>query len=378
MMVAMNAIITALEELAPLKLAESWDNVGLLLGSVDKPVKRIMTCLTITRDVVAEAIREKADLIVSHHPMMFKPVQRIISSTEEGNLLLQLATHQIAVYSPHTAYDNATGGINEQLAQALELVNLKPLIPHKPESSYKIVVFVPEKDLDAVSQAAFNAGAGHIGNYSHCSFRSSGTGTFWGNEESKPTLGQPGRLESAAEYRLEVICPALKISAVLSAITQAHSYEEPAIDVYPLHSTSTSNQGAGRLGELSQPISAQTLADLVAARLGIAVTLTGYRNHAKIQKIAIVCGAGGSLLDAAISAKADAFLTGEMRFHDELKAQAAGISVVVAGHYATERPGVEALAKMLQNRLPDCHIWCSRAEHNPAQLVPAATKSSSD
>ncbi|MBL8825029.1 MAG: Nif3-like dinuclear metal center hexameric protein [Planctomycetia bacterium] len=373
-MLSLNFVLTVLEEIAPLKLAESWDNVGLLLGSKDKPVKHIMTCLTITRDVVEEAIREKADLIVSHHPMMFKPVQRITSSSEEGNLLLQLAQHQVAVYSPHTAYDNATGGINEQLAQALELVNLKPLVPLKPETSYKIVVFVPEKDLEAVSQSAFNAGAGHIGNYSHCSFRSSGTGTFWGNEESNPTLGHAGRLESAAEYRLEIICPALKLSAVLSAITQAHSYEMPAIDVYPLHSTGTSKLGAGRIGELRQPISAQTLADCVAAKLGIAVALTGHRNHAKIQKIAIVCGAGGSLLDAAISGKADAFLTGEMRFHDELKAQAAGITVVVAGHYATERPGVEALAKMLQIRLPDCHIWCSRAEHNPAKFVPAATK----
>lgn len=377
-MPVLKSILFVLDEIAPLKLAESWDNVGLLLGSDEKPITSIMTCLTITRDVVEEAVREKVDLIVSHHPMMFKPVQRITSSTEEGHLLLQLAAHQIAVYSPHTAYDNATGGINDQLAQSLELVNLKPLVPHTPETSYKIVVFVPEKDMEPISLAAFNAGAGHIGNYSHCSFRTSGTGTFWGNEESNPTVGQAGRLESAAEYRLEIICPALKLSAVLSAITQAHSYEEPAIDVYPLHSPSTGKLGAGRLGELYQPISAQTFADRVAAKLGTTVTLTGHRKHTKIQKVAIICGAGGSLLDATISAKADAFLTGEMRFHDELKAQAAGVTVVLAGHYATERPGVEALAKMMQNRLPDCQIWCSRAEHNPAESVPTATKSSSD
>lgn len=368
-MPTLQTICQTLESLAPLSLAESWDNVGLLLGDQQQPVARMMTCLTITLDVVSEAIEKQAELIVSHHPVLFKSVQKLTSSTDDGKLLLPLLRDGIAVYSAHTAYDNAPRGINQQLAERLGLSNIRPLIPTTMGKQFKMAVFVPESEVNQVAEAMHRAGAGIIGNYSHCSFRTTGTGTFRGNEQSNPTIGQAGELESVIEVKLEVVCPARLLSAVLTAMKAAHSYEEPAFDVYPLHDVADCKQGSGRLGELPSPLSASALCSLVADKLGTGITLTGHRHRASIQKVAIACGAGGSLLQQTIAVGAEAFLTGEIRFHDELAAQAAGVTVLAAGHYATERPGIEELARQLAQHLPDCTIWASSAEQNPACFI---------
>jgi dinuclear metal center YbgI/SA1388 family protein len=373
-MPTLNSLCHTLETLAPLTLAESWDNVGLLLGDQQQSVSRVMTCLTITPEVVSEAIEKQAGLIVSHHPVLFKAVQKLTSSTADGKLLLPLLRNNIAVYSAHTAYDNCAQGINQQLAELLGLENIRPLIPASAGKQFKLAVFVPEAEVNQVADAMHQAGAGHIGNYSHCSFRTPGTGTFRGNEQSNPTVGQAGHFESVSEVKLEVLCPARQLSAVLAAMKAAHSYEEPAFDVYPLHETIDGTQGSGRLGQLPSPLSASALGSLVASSLNTTLTLTGHRQHAAIRTVAIVCGAGGSLLSQAVAARADAFLTGEIRFHDELAAQAAGVAVLVAGHYATERPGVEQLARQLAARLPDCAVWASSAEQNPAACLPCPTK----
>lgn len=374
----LHSVVTSLASLAPLALAESWDNVGLLLGDTDDNIDTIMTCLTVTQDIVTEAIDQHAQLIVSHHPMMFKPVQRIVTTTVEGKLLWQLARHGIAVYSPHTAYDNVTGGINDQLAQMLELTDIKPLIPFEASVQYKIVTFVPESHLQVVQQAIFQAGAGHIGNYECCSFRTAGVGTFRGNASSRPSIGQGGKLESAEEWRLETICPQANLTAVLYSLRYAHPYEEAAIDVIPLVVTKQNEQGSGRIGKLPTPLSSQALGELVSQQLHTSCCLTGDRHRPHISTVAIVCGAGGSLLQHAMQAGADAFITGEIRFHDELAAQAAGMTVLAAGHYATERPGIERLAQLLSANHPDCKVWASSAEQNPAVTIPLRANSSSD
>ncbi|HQR07587.1 MAG TPA: Nif3-like dinuclear metal center hexameric protein [Gemmatales bacterium] len=370
-------VIELLGKIAPLHLAETWDNVGLLMGDPPTNIRHLMTCLTITPEVVAEAVKEKAELIVTHHPLLFKPTQRITSENVEGRMLLKLAAAGISVYSPHTAYDNAPDGINDQLAALLKLEEIRPLVSAMPKSPYKVVVFVPEQDLAPVSDAAFQAGAGIIGNYEQCSYRSSGTGTFFGNQNANPTIGKTGRREEVAEYRLELFCSSARLSAVLHAIHHTHSYETPAMDVYPLHpqtSSASSYEGTGRIGQLPAPLTSQALADQVSQLLQTPVNLTGDRHLIQISSVAIVCGAGGSLLSQAIKADADAFLTGEIRFHDELAAQAAGVTVLAAGHYATERPGMEALARRLASNLPHCKVWASCAEQNPSQWVPSPTK----
>jgi dinuclear metal center YbgI/SA1388 family protein len=357
-------VVTELERFAPPQLAAEWDNVGLLLGERTAAVQRIMTCLTVTPESVREAVVERADLIVTHHPILFRSVKCLTDTTAEGRMVLELVRARIAVYSPHTAFDNTSGGINELLAQRLGLTDMRPLRRQNAPHEMKIVVFVPDGDLARVSDAMFLAGAGHIGQYYDCSFRLSGTGTFFGSEAANPTVGQKGRREEVAEWRLEMVCPEKKLDAVLAAMRRSHSYEEPAHDVYPLHPR-RSPLGDGRIASTAQPTSLEDFAKLVKECLLVsALQVVGDLDRA-VRKVAIVCGAGGELLTDAIREGADVFLTGELRFHDYLSARAQGLALVLPGHYATERPGVEELAVKLQQQWPDVRVWASREEHDP-------------
>ena len=242
-------VMKFLEKVAPLTLAAEWDNVGLLLGDSAREVRRVMTCLTVTPESAAEAVREKADLLVSHHPILFRPVPKLTAASTEGRMLLDLVRAGASVYSPHTAYDNAPGGINDGLARRLRLTNVRSLRSLPSGSQTKLVVFVPDKDLAKVSDALFAAGAGRIGEYRECSYRLSGTGTFFATEATNPTIGTKGRREDVAEWRLEVVCPTGRVAEIVRAMRSAHSYEEPAFDLYPLTSDPT-RHGQGRIGVL--------------------------------------------------------------------------------------------------------------------------------
>jgi dinuclear metal center YbgI/SA1388 family protein len=362
------AVVTVLEHFAPLVLAAEWDNVGLLLGESTAEVRRAMTCLTVTPDNAAEAVADGADLIVTHHPILFRSVKRLTDATPEGRMLLALARANVAVYSPHTAFDDADGGINDQLARRLGLMGVSPLRRREAVRLYKIVVFTPENDLERVSEALFAAGAGRIGKYSECSFRLHGLGTFFASDTANPTVGEKGRREQVAEWRLEAVCPECDVNAVLAAVRRAHSYEEPAVDVFPLR-PSASSQGVGRIGELPTGIPLRSFAECVknALRAG-PVQMVGEVER-EVKRIAIACGAGGELLPDAVRAGADVLLTGEARFHDYLAAQAQGLALVLPGHYATERCGVEDLADRLKAEWPDLAVWASRRERDPAAWV---------
>src|SRR5439155_7597966 len=259
-------ITTALDAFAPPALAADWDNVGLLLGDPRADVRRVLTCLTVTPAVAEEAVKSGAQLIVTHHPILFRGVKRLTTATPEGQAVLALARAGVAVYSPHTAFDNARGGINDRLAAKLGLSDVRPLRQSDGPRSCKVVVFVPESDLTKVSDAMFAAGAGVIGEYRECSFRLSGTGTFHGGEAANPTVGQKGRREEVSEWRLEVVCPQSAVEAVVSAMRRAHSYEEPAYDVYPL-TPGRSAVGEGRVGRLPNPAPLRELAGVVKTQL---------------------------------------------------------------------------------------------------------------
>src|ERR1043166_123958 len=259
-------LVQALEAIAPLDLAESWDNVGLLLGDPAADVRKVMTCLTVTPESAAEAVAEGVSLIVSHHPVLFRPTQRLTTANPEGRMLLALARAGIAVYSPHTACDNAPGGINDLLARHLELTQVTPLVATPQAAACKIAVFVPDADLAKVSDALFTAGAGRIGQYRECSFRLAGTGTFFGEDATNPTVGQKGRREEVAEWRLEAICPESLVDAAVAAMRRAHSYEEPAYDVYPLR-PERGRGGAGRIGSLPSATPLTALAQRVKSVL---------------------------------------------------------------------------------------------------------------
>jgi dinuclear metal center YbgI/SA1388 family protein len=362
------AVVGFLERIAPPALAAEWDNVGLLLGESTAEARRIMTCLTVTPDSAAESVEQSVGLIVTHHPILFRSVKKLTDSTPEGRMVLALARANVAVYSPHTAFDDADGGVNDLLARRLGLIEVGPLRRREAVPSYKIVVFTPESDLERVSEAMFAAGAGRIGRYSECSFRLYGTGTFFGSEDANPAVGQKGRREQVAEWRLEAVCPEADVNAVLAAVRRAHSYEEPAFDVYPLR-PSASPLGVGRIGLLPKPLPLRTFAESVKSALNAGpVQLVGEAER-DVRRMAIACGAGGELLPDAVRARADVLLTGEARFHDYLAAQSQRLALVLPGHYATERCGVEDLADRLQAEWPDAAVWASRRESDPAGWI---------
>jgi dinuclear metal center YbgI/SA1388 family protein len=365
-MPSVGTIIEYLDEFAPSYLAADWDNVGLLLGGREAGCQRVMTCLTLTPEVAQESIQANAQLIVTHHPILFRPVQRLTTDSPEGRILLSLAKAGVAIYSPHTAFDNTQGGINDALARRLSLVEVVPLRRREGTRQCKIVVFVPDNDLARVSDAMFSAGAGHIGEYSECSFRVSGTGTFFGSDATQPAVGQKGRREEVSEWRLEVLCPESRREQVIEAMRKAHSYEEPAHDVYPLLPTMI---GEGRLGRLQKPQTLEQLAQTAKAVLKAAhVQIVGEPGRS-IERVALACGAAGEFLMDAVRAKADVFLTGEVRFHDYLAAQANGLALILPGHYATERFGIEELAERLHDKFPELHVWPSKSESDPVRWV---------
>jgi dinuclear metal center YbgI/SA1388 family protein len=360
-----------MEDFAPSRLAEEWDNVGLLWGDPSAVVTRIMTCLTVTPTTSDEAIEAGAELIVSHHPVLFRAVKRVRADQPATAPLWRLARAGVAIYSPHTAFDNTLGGINDGLAQRLGLTEVRPLRPTASTSTaFKVVVFTPRSDRPAVLAAAFAAGAGRIGAYDECSFTSPGFGTFFGTEGANPSVGQAGRRETVREQRIELLCPGQHLPAVLAAIRSHHSYEEPAIDVYPLHPlVHNSGTGTGRIGRLAEP----TTLDLLAARIAAVLPAPGLQvvgsPSQPIRRVAIVCGAGDDFLGDALRAGADVLLTGEARYHRALEAEALGLTLIVAGHHATERPGVEDLAGRLGRAFPSLLVWASRREIDP--LTPA-------
>jgi dinuclear metal center YbgI/SA1388 family protein len=361
-------IAAYLDEFAPPELAAEWDNVGLLLGDPASPVERIMTCLTVTPETVAEAVAAQVHLLVTHHPILFRPTKRLTARRPDDALVLALARAGIAVYSPHTAFDNTRGGINDMLARRLGLTQVAALRPLDGRRQCKIAVFVPDADLEKVADALFAAGAGHIGEYSQCSFRLSGTGTFFGSDAANPTVGEKGRREHVQETRLEAICPEALVAGAVAAMRRAHSYEEPAYDVYPLR-PAPAGSGAGRIGQLANPRTLRELSTSVKTALQAPNMQIVGDPERRVERVALVCGSGGDFLADAAGAGADVFLTGELRFHDYLAAQARGLALVLPGHYATERCGVEDLAELLQERWPALQVWAARAEKDPITLL---------
>jgi dinuclear metal center YbgI/SA1388 family protein len=378
-------VATWLERFAPARLAEPWDNVGLLWGDPAAIVERVMTCLTVTPTTADEAIRERAGLIVSHHPVLFRETKRIRADLAETGYLWALARAGVAIASPHTAFDNTRDGINDLLCRRLGIVEAVPLRPIGPAAgggdsgpgTFKVVVFTPESDREAVMAAVFAAGAGVIGDYRECSFSIPGEGTFFGTEATDPAVGQRGRRETVAELRLEFVCPVDRLAGVLAAVRAQHSYEEPAIDVYPLHDGRADSHrrdvdGAGRVGRLERPVGLAEFAAIVGRTLGGGCVQVVGDPQRLVRRVAICCGAGDDFLRDAGRGGADVLVTGEARFHRGLEAEALGIAMIIAGHHATERIGVEDLARRMGAAFPGLALWASRSERDPFRPVAVA------
>lgn len=364
----MNArdIACKIEEIFPLRLAQDWDNVGLLIGDPRKVVKNILLTIDVTNGVVAEAKTLKTDLILSYHPVIWDGLKKITADWPTG-AVYDLIRCGIAVYSIHTALDAAVGGVNDGLAEIVGIVNGKPLgdyVPNPVGDNYKLVTFVPAASLAKVSNAIFAAGAGAIGNYSHCGFGAEGTGTFLPEAGARPAIGRRGRLEKVAEIRFEAIVPAGKLEAVVAAMRKAHPYETPAFDVLKLHDPET-KFGLGRIGELGRPTPLSRIIRQVKHATGArAIGVVG--NEKRLVKSAAVCaGTCGRIINLVIAAGADLYLTGELKHHQALAAQEAGLTCICLSHTVSERFILKKIAKLLQKPLKGIRIGVSKKDADP-------------
>ena len=359
-------ITEQIEKMVPLSLAQDWDNVGLLIGDAEKNVKRILLTIDITADVVAEAKRLKSDLIVSYHPVIWDGLKKI---TTEGpsSIVHELIRHNIAVFSIHTAMDVVSGGVNDGLSEIIGIEDGKPIgdyVDNPSEDTYKLVVFVPAESLAEVSSAVFAAGAGAIGSYSDCGFSNDGTGTFLPTEGAKPSIGKKGQLEKVLEIRFETIVPAEKLDKVAAAMKKAHPYETPAFDIIKLYN-SQNKFGLGRIGKLAKPLRIEQIIERIKQHTGAeACGLVG--KEKRLVKTAAVCaGSCGSIINLVIAARAELYLTGELKHHQALAAQEAGLTCICLSHSVSERFILKKFAKQLQKELNSVTITISKKDADP-------------
>jgi len=346
MSVKCQVIMDAMERLAPKYLAESWDNVGLLIGSPAQNIDKILVTLDVTSAVVDQAVRDGVNLIITHHPILFTPVKNIRTDLPQGKILESLLAAKIAVYAAHTNLDSATGGVNDILAAKFNLQDVKPLAVSYRDKLYKLVVFVPKTHEQVVSEAIWRAGAGQSERYSHCGFASQGIGSFLPLEGAQPFIGRCGSLEQVEEVRLETIVPEKISRRVIKAMLKAHPYEEVAYDLYELMNDSN-GLGLGRIGKLPTSMSLHDFTLQVKNALGIDfVSVSGDQDKA-IKKVAVCGGSGASLIHKASFAGADVLVTGDVKYHEGQEALAAGIGIVNAGHFATEQPVVSCVMEYL-------------------------------
>ena len=346
----------------PPSLAEPWDNVGLQVGDRGWDADRVLVALDPTPAVIDEAVAAGCGLLVTHHPLLFRPLNRLDLGEATGRAITDAASGRLAVVACHTNADAAKPGVSDALAETLDLPVVGVLRTSAAEERVKLVTFVPPDATSKLLDALALAGAGVIGEYTHCSFRVRGTGTFLPSDRANPVVGERGELTEVEEDRVEVVLPAEGLASVVQALRTAHPYEEVAYDVYPL--VAADRLGPGRVAEPDEALTARDLVERCRQRLGGSVRVAGSLDR-PATRVALCGGAGASLIPDALAAEADVFVTGDVKHHQALDAVAAGLTVIDAGHHGTEWPFVEALARALSNANPDAEISVSRIPTDP-------------
>ncbi|WP_305044062.1 Nif3-like dinuclear metal center hexameric protein [Geoalkalibacter sp.] len=365
-------LLGLLNGLAPPALAEEWDNVGLHLGDPLAEVRRILVALDPSAAVIGQAVAAEAQLLVSHHPLIFRPLKSLTPADDGGRALLQAARAGLAVFCAHTNLDRARGGLNDWLAEALGLVQVKVLQTAAGEL-FKLAVFVPCGYEDAVAAALFEAGAGHIGDYDQCSFRISGSGTFRPGSQAEPFIGRAGGArETVREVRLETVVPRENLHRVLQKMLKTHPYEEVAYDLLALHNR-RADLGLGRLGRLPAPLSLDAFAGQVKAALGCEALRVVGDGARLLSKVAVCGGSGASLMGEALRQGADVLVTGDVKYHEAQQAWVQGPALIDAGHFATERLMVPRLAELLRQGLKaqgwTTEVMEAQGERDPFRIV---------
>jgi len=359
-------IIETLEEFAPPDLQESFDNSGLQVGDSSQPVKGILLCLDVTEEVLEEALDLDCNLIISHHPLLFKPLKRLTGKSYIERCVIKACKNDLVIYSAHTNLDNAFGGVNFYLAEKLGLQNLRILSPKK-DGLLKLVTFVPEAHAETVRTALFNVGAGCIGNYDSCSFNVQGAGTFRAGEETRPFVGNRNELHTEPEIRIETILPVHKKSSVLRTLLAVHPYEEPAYDFYPL-ANDRNNAGSGIVGELPSPEGEEVFLQRLKTIFKLPSLIHSPLTGKEICEVALCGGSGAFLIPDAIAYGADIFITGEAKYNDYYDVENR-ILLAVIGHYESEIITKELFYDIITKKMINFAVHFSTTNSNPVNYL---------
>jgi dinuclear metal center YbgI/SA1388 family protein len=355
-------IINCLESFAPIPLQESYDNSGLITGDAEDELKGALISLDVTEAVVEEAINKNCNLIIAHHPIIFKGLKKLTGKNYVERVVIKAIRNHIAIYAIHTNLDNVQKGVNKKIADKIGLLNTR-ILATKKNLLQKLVTFVPVSHTIELLKALSEAGAGNIGNYKNCSFRVLGTGTFEPNEDANPTIGEKNKLEEVQEDRIEVIFPAHSESKILTALKMAHPYEEVA---YYLHNLVNENQevGSGMIGELSSPMEATDFLNLLKEKMQLkTLKITSLLDN-PIRKIALCGGAGSFLLPQAIASGADVFISSDFKYHDFFDAENK-IIIADIGHYESEVFTKDLIYELLNKYFTNIALNLSETVTNP-------------
>jgi len=342
-------IIKYLEEWAPKGIAWDKDNVGLQVGDPEIKIKNVLLSLDLKEEVIETAIKENCNLIITHHPLLYYPLKNLdFSKNIIARMIEKLIKNNITLYSAHTNLDFTKHGVSYQLAKRLLLKNIR-FLKNFSENQIKLAVFVPELHVNKVAEAIHQSGGGFIGEYSHCSFRTKGTGTFKGSNESNPVIGKKGVVEFVEEVKLEVLVDKWKLNQVLNAMKKAHPYEEVAYDIYSLKNENA-NYGIGAIGELSDSMDTHDLLGFVSSKLKTSTLRYTNSKKKKMKTVAVCGGSCGELVGEAIRQNADAFVTADLKYHTFQDAESK-ILLIDAGHYETEVPILDEIKRRLESLL---------------------------
>jgi dinuclear metal center YbgI/SA1388 family protein len=357
-------VINHLEALAPLDYAEDFDNVGLLVGDKTQSVTGILVTLDTLETVVDEAIQENCNLIVSFHPIIFKGLKKLTGKNYVERVVMKAIKHDIAIFSIHTALDNALKGVNDMICNQLNLINKRILIPQS-ETIKKLSTYVPKNEAETLRSALFQVGAGHIGNYSNCSFNVEGYGTFQGNENANPTIGKKGETHTENETKITITYAKHLEAQILETLFKTHTYEEVAYEVTTIENKNQ-NIGMGMIGEFEKPMDEASFLNHLKAKMNTGcIRHTKFLNK-KIKKVAVLGGSGSFAINAAKANGADAFVTADLKYHDFFTAENS-ILLADIGHYESEQFTKNLLVAYLTKKISNFAIILSKTNTNPVK-----------
>lgn len=363
----LNNLVKKIENKYPLNLAYNWDNVGLIVGDFDNDIKRILVTLEANESTIEEAIENKIDLIVTHHPFIFKKINKINTKDLKGRLIHKLIKNDIALYSMHTNFDIAIDGLNDYFMEIMGFKNTKILDVTHSDTLYKIAVYVPVSHEIIVREALGEAGAGYIGNYSHCTFNTQGIGTFKPEDDANPFIGTVGEIESVKEVKIETIVPSKLLQKTIDNMIKSHPYEEVAYDVYKLENKGES-VGLGRYVSLNDKISLQDLCEEIKLKLNMDHIRVVGELDTKIKKVAVVTGAGSDMVSLAKSKNCDVIITGDVKYHEAQDALDMGMCIIDCGHFDTEDIFKDVMKRFL-DKLEDVEVIKSEVNLNPFKII---------